>query len=48
MTSVTSHPFYGEAMAVLAAAIFSWTSVVFTIAGHRLGVTTVNLLRLPR
>jgi drug/metabolite transporter (DMT)-like permease len=39
--------FYGEAMAVLAAAIFAWTSVFFTIAGQRLGVTTVNLLRLP-
>ncbi len=34
-------------MAILAALIFSWTSVFFTIAGHRLGVTTVNLLRLP-
>lgn len=34
-------------MAVLAAVIFSWTSVFFTAAGRRLGVTTVNLLRLP-
>ncbi len=34
-------------MAILAAMIFSWTSVFFTLAGHRLGVTTVNLLRLP-
>lgn len=40
-------PHYGEFMALLAALIFSWTSVFFTIAGHRLGVTTVNLLRLP-
>ncbi len=40
-------PFYGEAMAILAAFIFSWTSVFFTTAGQRLGVTTVNLLRLP-
>jgi drug/metabolite transporter (DMT)-like permease len=34
-------------MALLAALIFSWTSILFTIAGQRLGVTTVNLLRLP-
>ncbi len=34
-------------MALLAALIFSWTSVFFTLASHRLGVTTVNLLRLP-
>jgi drug/metabolite transporter (DMT)-like permease len=34
-------------MALLAAVIFSWTSVLFTTAGQRLGVTTVNLLRLP-
>ncbi len=27
--------------------IFSWTSVFFTTAGQRLGVTNVNLLRLP-
>ena len=38
---------YGEAMAVLAALIFAWTSIFFTTAGQRLGVTTVNLLRLP-
>ncbi len=38
---------FGEAMAILAAFIFAWTSVLFTNAGHRLGVTTVNLLRLP-
>ena len=40
-------PYFGESMAVLAALIFSWTSVFFTTAGQRLGVTTVNLLRLP-
>lgn len=40
-------PLYGETMAILAAVIFSWTSVFFTAAGRRLGVTTVNLLRLP-
>lgn len=34
-------------MAVLAAFIFSWTSILFTSAGRRLGVTLVNLLRLP-
>lgn len=34
-------------MAVTAALIFSWTSVFFTSAGQRLGVTNVNLLRLP-
>lgn len=34
-------------MAILAALIFSWTSIFFTSAGRRLGVTTVNLLRLP-
>ena len=34
-------------MAVLAALIFAWTSIFFTTAGQRLGVTTVNLLRLP-
>ncbi len=42
-----SFPYYGESMALLAALIFSWTSVFFTTAGQRLGVTTVNLLRLP-
>jgi len=40
-------PHFGEIMAILAALIFSWTSVLFTTAGQRLGVTTVNLLRLP-
>ena len=34
-------------MALLAAFIFAWTSIFFTTAGRRLGVTTVNLLRLP-
>lgn len=34
-------------MALTAAFIFAWTSVFFTTAGQRLGVTTVNLLRLP-
>jgi drug/metabolite transporter (DMT)-like permease len=40
-------PFFGEIMALAAALIFSWTSVFFTTAGQRLGVTSVNLLRLP-
>ena len=40
-------PHFGETMAVIAAMIFSWTSVLFTTAGRRLGVTLVNLLRLP-
>lgn len=43
----TPFPHFGEAMALLAAIIFSWTSVLFTTAGQRLGVTLVNLLRLP-
>ena len=34
-------------MALCAAIIFSWTSLLFTSAGQRLGVTLVNLLRLP-
>jgi drug/metabolite transporter (DMT)-like permease len=34
-------------MALLAAFIFSWTSIFFTTAGRRLGVTIVNLFRLP-
>ncbi len=42
---MTSH--FGEIIALLAAFIFSWTSVFFTTAGRRLGVTTVNLFRLP-
>jgi drug/metabolite transporter (DMT)-like permease len=40
-------PYFGETMALTAAIIFSWTSVLFTTAGRRLGVTLVNLLRLP-
>jgi len=40
-------PHFGELMALLAAMIFAWTSIFFTTAGQRLGVTTVNLLRLP-
>jgi drug/metabolite transporter (DMT)-like permease len=40
-------PHFGEIMALLAAFIFAWTSVFFTEAGQRLGVRTVNLLRLP-
>jgi drug/metabolite transporter (DMT)-like permease len=43
---VTDTPHFGETMAVLAAFIFAWTSVFFTNAGRRLGVTTVNLMRL--
>jgi drug/metabolite transporter (DMT)-like permease len=43
---VTSTPHFGEIMGVLAALIFAWTSVFFTTAGQRLGVTTLNLLRL--
>jgi len=43
----TPFPHFGETMAILAALIFSWTSVLFTTAGKRLGVTLVNLLRLP-
>lgn len=45
MTTVPPH--FGEIMALTAAIIFSWTSVFFTTAGRRLGVTLVNLLRLP-
>jgi len=41
------HPaHYGEFMALLAALIFSWTSVFFTIAGHRFAVTGGALLFL--
>ena len=47
MSAFAQHAGYGEAMAVLAALIFAWTSIFFTTAGQRLGVTTVNLLRLP-
>jgi len=47
VSAFAQHAGYGEAMAVLAALIFAWTSIFFTTAGQRLGVTTVNLLRLP-
>ncbi len=43
---MTSIPHFGELMGVLAALIFAWTSIFFTTAGQRLGVTTLNLLRL--
>jgi drug/metabolite transporter (DMT)-like permease len=43
----TAIPHYGESAALLAAFVFAWTSVLFTAAGHRLGVGLVNLLRLP-
>lgn len=45
MPASTAH--YGQAMALTAAMIFGWTSILFTIASVRLGVTAVNLLRLP-
>lgn len=38
---------FGETMAVVAAILFAWTSILFTSAGRRLGVLAVNLLRLP-
>jgi len=43
---VTAVPHFGEWMAVLAALIFAGTSILFTTAGQRLGVTTLNLMRL--
>jgi len=43
---MTSMPHFGELMGVLAALIFAWTSIFFTTAGQRLGVTTLNLMRL--
>jgi uncharacterized membrane protein len=43
---LTSWSHYGEAMAILAAWIFAFTSILFTIAGQRLSVTMVNLLRV--
>jgi drug/metabolite transporter (DMT)-like permease len=46
-TLTAALPYFGEIMALLAAFIFAWTSIFFTTAGRRLGVTTVNLLRLP-
>jgi hypothetical protein len=33
------HEHFGELMALVAAFVFSWTSVFFTEAGRRLGVT---------
>ncbi len=39
-------PHFGEIMALIAAFIFAWTSVFFTNAGRRLGVMTLNLMRL--
>ncbi|MEZ4388253.1 MAG: DMT family transporter [Candidatus Krumholzibacteriia bacterium] len=43
---MTALPHFGELMGLVAALIFAWTSVFFTTAGSRLGVTTLNLLRL--
>jgi drug/metabolite transporter (DMT)-like permease len=43
---LTSWSHYGEAMAILAAWIFAFTSILFTIAGQRLSVTMVNLFRV--
>ncbi len=43
---MTQIPSFGEWMGVLAAMIFAWTSVFFTAAADRLGVTTLNFLRL--
>ncbi|PID80100.1 hypothetical protein CSA17_05230 [bacterium DOLJORAL78_65_58] len=43
----TPFPHFGEIMALLAATIFAWISILFTTAGQRLGVTLVNMLRLP-
>ena len=43
---MTGTPHFGELMALVAALIFAWTSVFFTTAGRRLGVTTLNLMRL--
>ena len=39
-------PHAGELLALSAAMIFAWTSVFFTTAGQRLGVATLNLMRL--
>ena len=43
---MTATPHFGEIMALIAALIFAWTSIFFTTAGRRLGVTTLNLMRL--
>jgi len=44
---VIQWPFFGELMAISAAVLFSWVALLFTSAGRRLGVSTVNLVRLP-
>jgi drug/metabolite transporter (DMT)-like permease len=43
---VTAIAHLGEITALSAAMIFAWTSIFFTTAGKRLGVTTLNLMRL--
>ena len=43
---MTGTPHFGELMALSAAMIFAWTSILFTTAGRRLGVATLNLMRL--
>ena len=43
---MTAIPHFGELMGLLAALIFAWSSVFFTSAGQRLGVTALNLIRL--
>jgi drug/metabolite transporter (DMT)-like permease len=43
---VTGGAHFGELMALCAAMIFAWTSIFFTTAGKRLGVATLNLMRL--
>lgn len=43
---MTALPHFGELMALCAAMIFAWTSIFFTSAGQRLGVATLNLMRL--
>jgi drug/metabolite transporter (DMT)-like permease len=44
---MTEWRLYGEMMAVVAAILFSWVAIFFTVAGRRIGVTLVNLLRVP-
>lgn len=43
---MTGAAHFGEIMALMAAMIFAWTSIFFTTAGRRLGVATLNLMRL--
>lgn len=43
---MTALPHFGELMALVAAMIFAGTSIFFTTAGKRLGVATLNLMRL--